>query len=75
MGFLLADALFGLIGWIYMLLRHRNTSQMRIILKEQHENRYSLVGREIISGTVLIIFAVMITGLMVVTIYTAVSRR
>lgn len=42
---------------------------MRVVLKEQYENRYSAVGREIISTTFLIIFAVLIVALIAVMVY------
>jgi hypothetical protein len=68
MEFILGDVLFTIVGWAYMLIKHRNIAQMRIVIKEKYENQYSSVGREIFSNTFLIIFALLLFSLIIVTL-------
>jgi len=75
MEFILGDVLFTIVGWVYMLIKHRNIAQMRIVIKEKYENQYSSVGREILSNTFLIIFAISIFALIIVTIGVSILKK
>lgn len=75
MEFILGDIIFGIVGWLYMLIKYRDVTQMRIAIKEKDENQYSSVGREILSNTFLIIFAVSIFTLVIVTIGVAIFKK
>jgi hypothetical protein len=75
MEFILGDVLFAIVGWVYMLMKHRNFAQMRIVIKEKYENQYSSVGREILSNTFLIIFAIAIFALIIVTIGVSIFKK
>ena len=75
MEFILVDVLFTIVGWVYMLIKHRNIAQMRIVIKEKYENQYSSVGREILSNTFLIIFAISIFALIIVTIGVSILKK
>lgn len=68
MEFILGDVLFTIVGWVSMLIKHRNFAQMRIVINEKYENQYSSVGREILSNTFLKIFALLIFSLIFVTL-------
>ncbi|MBP5983570.1 MAG: hypothetical protein KA734_07600 [Fluviicola sp.] len=68
MEFILGDVLFTIVGWVSMLIKHRNIDQMRIVIKEKYENQYSSVGREILSNTFLKIFALLLFSLIIVTL-------
>ena len=75
MEFILGDVLFTIVGWVYMLIKHRNIAQMRIVIKEKYENQYSSVGREILFNTFLIIFAISIFALIIVTIVVSIFKK
>ena len=75
MEFILGDVLFTIVGWVYMLIKHRNIAQMRIVIKEKYENQYSSVGREILFNTFLIIFAISIFALIIVTTVVSIFKK
>lgn len=75
MEIIVADAFFGVAGWIYLLIRYRNLKQMRSVVKEKYENQYATVGREIISNTFLLAFAALLFAGIIAAFYIAIFKN
>lgn len=68
MQFFLGYIFLAPLGWLILIIKHRDREKVKAIVKSDYDNRYSLVAGNFIFNFIIILFIILVIIMMLVAV-------